>query len=492
MRTVVVIGVLRRVKCDEGRPACSRCNSTGRKCDGYEHNAPSPPSASSTISSPTSVISAYTSHPEARSFQFFIEKTLANFQTFFPDDLWNTRVLQVAQSTECIRHAIVALSYYHQQYLTHEQWRSLESVPALKHHNLAIGELLNPSPETLSQGHVLILSCLIFICIELLQGKTDSALGLFKYGCRMIQQFRKNKPGSRPCSDIEATFNLADACFKRIAVQLLMLMGDVDAGLWTSFHDTFTNTQPLTETPFTSFADAREALLEILVEQASPGLKGKPIYEVLAHAMKIERWGRSFDNLLSQYHTTHKELNDAEQRAIALLQLHRRYLEINVAKYKNGQGDPSFWDRFTPEFEEIVDFAATAAGLDKNYAQRNWSTESPSKAYFHVDLGFTSVLVSVIARCRDPFIRRRAIAVMLADRVQEGVFNGSQSARVGARVMELEEGRSGKEVKCSRDIPVSARVRSIRVHLLGPENKKAKIVYGFDQECWEEVKEMVE
>ncbi|KLU81825.1 hypothetical protein MAPG_00906, partial [Magnaporthiopsis poae ATCC 64411] len=27
---------IRRVKCDEGKPACQRCTSTGRACDGYD------------------------------------------------------------------------------------------------------------------------------------------------------------------------------------------------------------------------------------------------------------------------------------------------------------------------------------------------------------------------------------------------------------------------------------------------------------------------
>ncbi|ENH65134.1 hypothetical protein FOC1_g10005986 [Fusarium oxysporum f. sp. cubense race 1] len=398
-----------KVKCDEARPACTRCTSTGRKCDGYQTEAPSPPAKSSpsVISSPTSVVSTYTTRPEARSFQFFIEKTL------------------------------------------------------------------------------------------LLHGKTDSAISLFRYGCRMIQQFRRTFSvsrghGSHTKSDVEATFNLADACFRRIAVQLLMLMGDVDAGLWSSYYKTFSNTLPPPNTSFSSLSDAREAILELLVEQASPGLKGKPIYETISHASKVEQWGQSFDNLLTELGNSGKSFSAGDKRAIALLQLHRKYLEINVAKYLHGQGDPCFWDRFTAEFDEIVNYAATAAGLDKNYTQRNWANDSPSEAYFHVDLGYTSVLVSVIARCRDPSVRRRAIAVMLAERVQEGVFNGSQSARVGARVMELEEARSGREVKCSCDIPEEARVRTIRVHLLGPENKKVKMVYGFDKGYWEEVREMAE
>ncbi|KAK2691229.1 hypothetical protein QWA68_009888 [Fusarium oxysporum] len=307
----------------------------------------------------------------------------------------------------------------------------------------------------------------------------------------MIQQFRRTFSanrghGSHTKSDVEATFNLADACFRRIAVQLLMLMGDVDAGLWSSYYETFSNTLPPHKTSFSSLSDAREAILELLVQQASPGLKGKPIYETISHASKVEQWGQSFDNLLTELGNSGKSFSAGDKRAIALLQLHRKYLEINVAKYLHGQGDPCFWDRFTTEFDEIVNYAATAAGLDKNYTQRNWANDSPSEAYFHVDIGYTSVLVSVIARCRDPSVRRRAIAVMLAERVQEGVFNGSQSARVGAKVMELEEARSGREVRCSSDIPEEARVRTIRVHLLGPENKKVKMVYGFDKGYWEE------
>jgi hypothetical protein len=210
----------------------------------------------------------------------------------------------------------------------------------------------------------------------------------------------------------------------------------------------------------------------------------------MAHSAKITRWGELFDTLLLQLSNGEKLLSDAENRSIALLQLHRKYLEINVAKYAYGRGDPCFWDKFTLEFDEIVNYAATAAGLDQDYTQRNWCTDSSSKAYFHIDLGFTSVLISVIARCRDPFIRRRAIAVMLADRVQEGAFNGSQSARVGARIMELEEARSGKEVKCSNDIPRDARVRTIRVHLQGGEKEKARLVYGFYKGYFEEERSM--
>lgn len=388
----------------------------------------------------------------------------------------------------------MALSHFHRLYLTHQQWQKVDSVPALKHYNFAIRELLAPSPDV--QGHVLVLSCLIFICIELLQGKTQSAIGLFKYGCSMIQQHRKDSPRCKtkdgPGSDIEETLSLAEGCFKRIAVQFLTLMADNDPALWFLFYNTFGSNITVEKNTFTCLADAREALLDILVEQASPGLKGKSARDIMAHSAKVNRWGELFDALLLRRTNSGSPPSDADSRTIALLQVHRKYSEINVAKYIYGQGDPCFWDRFTAEFSEIIDYATTAAGLDLDCTKRNWNTDSSPKAYFHIDLGFTSVLISVIARCRDPFVRRRAIAVMLTDRVQEGAFNGSQSARVAARVMELEETRSGKEVKCSSDIPHEARVRQIRVHLKGGGDRKMRLVYKFSQGCFEEERSMTE
>lgn len=266
----------------------------------------------------------------------------------------------------------------------------------------------------------------------------------------------------------------------------------MDPSLWFLFYNTFGSSLTFQNGSFTSVADAREALLELLVEQATPGLKGKSARDIMAHAAKVNRWGELFDALLSQLDDRERLLSDTEKRSIALLQLHRKYLEINVAKYTLGQGDPCFWDNFTPEFEAIVNYAATAAGLDQDYRRQTRSPGSSPEACFHIDLGFTSVLIAVIARCRDPFIRRRALAVMLAGRVQEGVFNASQSAKVAARVMELEESKSGKVVNCSGDIPQEARVRTIRVHLSGGDDEKVKIVYGFDQGYFEEVQSMAE
>jgi hypothetical protein len=58
---------------------------------------------------------------------------------------------------------------------------------------------------------------------------------------------------------------------------------------------------------------------------------------------------------------------------------------------------------------------------------------------------------------------------------------------VASMVMNIEESRSGMDVKCSTNVPEAARVRTIRVHIEGHENIMARVVYGFDQGSWEEL-----
>ncbi|OTB11648.1 hypothetical protein K445DRAFT_370090 [Daldinia sp. EC12] len=45
---------IRRVKCDETKPACTRCTSTGRKCDGYDGAPPPRPKKPASSASPSS------------------------------------------------------------------------------------------------------------------------------------------------------------------------------------------------------------------------------------------------------------------------------------------------------------------------------------------------------------------------------------------------------------------------------------------------------
>ncbi|KAF3762036.1 hypothetical protein M406DRAFT_74953, partial [Cryphonectria parasitica EP155] len=66
-------------------------------------------------------------------------------------------------------------------------------------------------------------------------------------------------------------------------------------------------------------------------------------------------------------------------------------------------------------------------------------------------------------RCRDPAVRRRAIALMRATHRVEGCWESYGAAAVAQRVMEVEEGFLGPDavITCAADIPQEARCHSI-------------------------------
>lgn len=131
--------------------------TTGRICDGYDPvRANSEPKFIAVVPSPVR-------QEESRSLLYFHEKTLAQMSTFFPDEFWTRQLLQVASSDRCIRHSILALSSYHELFSTPQQVNGCQF--ALRHYNLSIKGILG-SPRTAENAHIYLMSCIMFICIE--------------------------------------------------------------------------------------------------------------------------------------------------------------------------------------------------------------------------------------------------------------------------------------------------------------------------------------
>ncbi|KAF3061631.1 hypothetical protein GL218_03346 [Daldinia childiae] len=145
---------IRRVKCDETKPACTRCTSTGRKCDGYDGAPPprpkkpassSPDQLATPFSTPTTATDGYsgTRHDLARSsfaaayrgnsalqilrplaadiegteeerlyfhrFRQAAEAGLALHASSLGASFWRRLVPQVGHSDPAVRHALIAL-----------------------------------------------------------------------------------------------------------------------------------------------------------------------------------------------------------------------------------------------------------------------------------------------------------------------------------------------------------------------------------------------
>ncbi|KAI0443571.1 hypothetical protein F4803DRAFT_307575 [Xylaria telfairii] len=220
---------IRHKKCDESRPACFRCSSTGRQCDFIlpvqPHRSslleddvegdPSPMLVSPRHSAGNSdSVSCF----ESIQFEFFCLVCAPEYGVLFETPSWESLVLQSASSEPCIYHAalaISALTWDHYSPVSHwydpaTRARSAAEYSTIQY-NLAIRCLnarLGSSAPGTDLTKLAILSAILFINIEFLRREQVSSfyegfLVRHLRGAICLLQDLKCKFGEKPDSDRE-------------------------------------------------------------------------------------------------------------------------------------------------------------------------------------------------------------------------------------------------------------------------------------------------
>ena len=196
----------RKVKCDEGKPHCNRCTSTGRKCDGYAASSNVGNSENAVVNkindtndggsrldaplllfrrprqSPHGIGSA----AESRALQYFCE-IASPYMPHLPGVtdpyFWSQLVLQFSSFEPAVRHSIVAISSLYEQAQVESRpgAKLRENSLALRHYNAAIAEL-----KTMENPSLVLLVCILFICIEFLQSNREAAIRHCKHGIMIL------------------------------------------------------------------------------------------------------------------------------------------------------------------------------------------------------------------------------------------------------------------------------------------------------------------
>ena len=117
----------RHKKCDETRPACNKCSSTGQKCDGYTNIPLNKNSTNTVISRRELVVQlAPLADPsivdlradESRVFDYFMAVASFNSASYFYDDFWyrSIRQMSTSQISPAVKHAAIATAVTHLQH----------------------------------------------------------------------------------------------------------------------------------------------------------------------------------------------------------------------------------------------------------------------------------------------------------------------------------------------------------------------------------------
>ena len=251
---------VRHVKCDERRPSCLNCTSTGRKCDGYERgraaNHQQAMSSFGLARSCTSNTSPWNDsqvtfaatlglpldEQNNHFFHSFLHGCVPSLTEAMDSEFWQSGVLRSSYSP-AVQHAAIALgAVYEQRMVRQNHHASLASSSNDKRLELLIFTRYAAAIRTL-QHHIaesyqipemleeIMIACLIFIFMEVLRGDDvaavthlDGAIQLYSSAQLTGQPFIHDRE-KNVASNINMAFASLTKTLLRLDVQSVLYMG---------------------------------------------------------------------------------------------------------------------------------------------------------------------------------------------------------------------------------------------------------------------------
>jgi len=165
---------IRHKKCDEARPSCIQCSSTGRCCDFASESCYI---GSDLLPSSLPTYGPSRSSFEANLFDFFRLVCAKEFALLFGNPLWENLVLSTAHAEPSMYHATLAISALSRMhYSTAENFSDLGyncsvNEYSLLQYNLAIQFLNTRLDGSAQSAWLAVLGSIIFINIDFLRGQ---------------------------------------------------------------------------------------------------------------------------------------------------------------------------------------------------------------------------------------------------------------------------------------------------------------------------------
>ncbi|KAJ5601063.1 hypothetical protein N7510_010597 [Penicillium lagena] len=516
---------IRRVKCDEDRPVCQRCCSTGRVCDGYE--VPSVAARQTAqkykgkrllqpqgLGNQNHILCMNGSYglnlsvAESTSFDFFRRQSAREIPGYFISSVWEQLILQLSHREPCILHAAVAVGAMHRLFggqcpslLAGSNFLEPANPFAIRQYVKSLNHLrsrLAGSPNDDSCGVVALAACLLFICLEMLQGNRPTAVAHLRTGLRILSglhvQFLKLDPrqGSislelssetehTPLGQLARVFTRLDyeaTMFGEQTPVLALLPADNQLGIPKAFASVAEAKQSLDLLANAAFRFRGELLrlaaleigdelteMDLAVRHCLHHSRARTVN--LCHHPTLQEQQDNLVTNLARWSSAFKALSIhplySYARPTLLLEIQHFYLHFLISTIRDTYEQSC--DRFADTFKRIVRLSEK---FNDGVAPSTYM-QSPSLPglTFTLESGIIPALYITSVKCRDRDIRRAAISLLQSTTCQEGMWEGALMARFMEEVAKLEEkaarDQTGEDAVTACDIPEQARFNDVVV-----------------------------
>jgi hypothetical protein len=321
---------------------------------------------------------------------------------------WTHLVMQFSHFEPTMRHAVLSISSLYEEFARGSRItrQICGSIFAVRHYNSAIKQVKSASDEQM----VLVL-CVLFICIEYLQGDFDAALQHCRHGIMILNS------SLRPVWACQYLVPI----FQRLSIIPLLFGGASPARL-----------PPLIgfEKPLPSkFNDTREAqtaIDDLMVRTMECLYDGNDDKSALAAL--LDEWGSKMNDLEG----TLPPAATADKYAICGMRFKHKIANIYIQK--TSSHTEMWWDQHLCIFRDAVKLAEEAFQLSTAPDHQRLPPSS-----FSFEMSWLPMLFFIVLKCRDLETRLRGLYWLgQLGPAKEGLFDVGTLYRIGRRLVELE------------------------------------------------------
>lgn len=478
------------MKCDETKPYCSRCTKTGRKCDGYldpraltKRHRLKDTTHHDQVLGPLLDSSA---PEEKRAFYFFQQVTAPCISGDFDAAFWRVTVLQICQTEPAVRHAVLAVSSLHEglgtgTIMACTDGRSGQSTQAaqapqsfpLQQYNKAITRLLDQMNNPLTKPLASLLTCVLFVCIEHMQGKDKESLIHLEQGRQLLARLDQRSSGP----EMECIVRHIVPLYTRLSLTSFLFGGSP-----VPIPDSLKSLMEIPDT-FQSMDSLRHCMHDFMEQAFRFTQRARPakntsnsISRETMRLLEVEQ-----DRLLSQqaklnvafslFRASMSKPMQTHLHALLVLQmyLHAQHIWISTAL----SSSEVVYDDFLSSFAAIIPLAAAYLDMEPHPVFHPQRTMPPPESSYHlyagtepVSLAYTSnfsfethiipPLYYVATKCRHPLIRRSALELLRRNPFRrENLWRASVMGALAGHIVALEEQWSQAQGPSAVAAPIS-------------------------------------
>ncbi|OBT45177.1 hypothetical protein VE00_04285 [Pseudogymnoascus sp. WSF 3629] len=462
---------IRRKKCDQTRPACIRCTSTGRTCDFL--SSPTPNHVDKDAGNTSGALSAgplekkkvqyrfinflptpkmappppylnLNGPDDVINFEYFQKVCTREFSVYFNATLWKQIILKAAHTEPFVLHAALAIGSLSRHNLQAPAYLVSAFEYSMKKYSLASKMLGDRMRNGTADWKLAILGSLMFVAIEVLQGHELGALMHIRSGEAIVKSLPSSSPDllstlGRSEPRYSGGINPTDEDSKDLVTAYTRL--SVEEYPFLGFCVSTYTPRPRLPLKLITLKDARTSLNSIVAamhtffrkfwEEGLKTLPLSPLPDIIATELSdvqlsLQSWREAMDEFLS----AQKELNEEVALGSDALSVQHLVAWIKTSTYFFE--NQLVYDNFLPQFEKIVDLTTKVV-----HADHSAYLKSRGPCYT-LDIAIAQPLYFVACRCRDTNLRRRAIATMKLVG-KEGIYTGKTVAKVAEWVVATEE-----------------------------------------------------